>query len=274
MPPEAVAIVLVAALLHALWNMLLARSPDTSAGIAVATLAASVLALPVALARWHVEPAAWPWVALSATLELVYYVLLARAYRVADLSLVYPIARGLSPVLVLLGSVMVLHEPASPMSLAGIAMVAAGVVMVRGRHAPASMRDVVLAMVIGSIIAGYTLTDQQGVRFADPLSYLVLVVGLPAVAWGGWLAVTDGPVRLRRALTPALVVGGMAALAAYGLVLAALGMAWAPGVAALRETSIVMATVMAALVLHERVERVRWVGSVVLVAGIALVVTG
>ena len=66
----------------------------------------------------------------------------------------------------------------------------------------------------------------------------------------------------------------MAALAAYGLILVALGMAWAPGVAALRETSIVMATVMAALVLHERVERSRWLGSVVLVAGIALVVAG
>jgi len=70
------------------------------------------------------------------------------------------------------------------------------------------------------------------------------------------------------------VVGGLAALAAYGLVLVALGMAPAPGVAALRETSIVMATIMAALVLRERVEGSRWVGSVVLVAGIAMVVTG
>jgi uncharacterized membrane protein len=273
-PLEAVAIVLVAAFLHALWNLLLARSPDTSAGIAVATLAASVLTLPIALARWRVEPAAWPWVALSATLELVYYILLARAYRVADLSLVYPVARGLSPVLVLVGTVVLLQEPASPLAFVGIAMVAVGVLLVRGMRAPASIRDVLLALVIGSIIAGYTLTDQQGVRLADPISYLVLVVGLPAVAWGGWLAATDGTARLRRALTPQLLVGGLAALAAYGLVLVALGMAPAPGVAALRETSIVMATVMAALVLRERVEGSRWVGSVVLVAGIALVVTG
>lgn len=274
MPLDAVAIVLVAAFLHALWNMLLARSPDTSAGIAVATFAACVLALPLAIARWRIEPAAWPWIALSASLELVYYILLSRAYRVADLSLVYPVARGLSPVLVLAGSVLLLREPASPLAFVGIGMVAVGVVLVRGVRAPASLGDVALALVIGSVIAGYTLTDQQGVRLADPIAYLVLVVGLPAIAWGGWLAVTDGPARLRRALTPPLLVGGVAALAAYGLVLVALGMAPAPGVAALRETSIVMATVMAAVVLRERVEGSRWVGSVVLVAGIALVVSG
>jgi drug/metabolite transporter (DMT)-like permease len=273
-PPEAVAIVLVAAFLHALWNMLLARAPDTSAGIAVATAAGSVVLLPFAIARWRVEPAALPWVAVSATLELVYFVLLAHAYRRADLSLVYPVARGLSPVLVLVGSVIWLHEPASPLALAGITLVAAGVLLVRGLRAPASAADVALAAVIGSIIAGYTLADQQGVRSADPLAYLLLVVGIPAVVWCGWLAVTDGTTRLRAALTPSIVMGGTAAVAAYGLVLVALGMAWAPGVAALRETSIVMATVMAALVLRERVERSRWIGSVVLVAGIALVVTG
>jgi drug/metabolite transporter (DMT)-like permease len=273
-PPEAVVIVLVAAFLHALWNMLLARSPDTSAGIAVATAGGSLVLLPLALARWRVEPAALPWVALSATLELVYFVLLAHAYRRADLSLVYPVARGLSPVLVLVGSVLLLHEPAAPLAFVGIVFVALGVLLVRGLRAPASIADVALAAVIGLIIAGYTLADQQGVRHADPLAYLLLVVGIPALVWCGWLAATDGTARLRAALTPSIVVGGTAAMAAYGLVLVALGMAWAPGVAALRETSIVMATVMAALVLHERVERSRWIGSLVLVGGIALVVTG
>jgi drug/metabolite transporter (DMT)-like permease len=273
-PLEAVAIVLAAAFLHALWNLLLARSPDTGAAIAAATAVGALVTLPLAIARWRLEPAALPWVALSAALELLYFVLLARAYRRADLSLVYPVARGLSPVLVLVGSVLWLQEPASPIALVGIAMVGVGVILVRGLRAPASMADVALAVVIGLCIAGYTLADQQGVRYADPITYLLLVVGIPAAAWCGWLAMTDGPGRLRAALTPSIAVGGIAAMGAYGLILVALGMAWAPGVAALRETSIVMATVMAALVLHERVERSRWVGSVVLVAGIALVVTG
>jgi uncharacterized membrane protein len=273
-PLDAVAIVLAAAFLHALWNLLLARSADTAAAVAVATAAGALVTLPVAIARWRLGPEALPWVALSATLELTYLVLLARAYRRADLSLVYPVARGLSPVLVLAGSILFLREPASPLAFVGVAMAAVGVVLVRGLRAPASVADVALAGVIGLCIAGYTLADQQGVRYADPISYLLLVVGIPAVAWSGWLAVTHGPARLRGALTPSIVAGGVAAMAAYGLILLALGMAWAPGVAALRETSIVMATIMAAVVLHERVERSRWAGSVVLVAGIALVVAG
>ena len=101
MPLEAVAIVLAAAFLHALWNLLLASAPDTSAAIAVATAAGALITLPIAIARWRLEADALPWVAGSAALELAYFVLLARAYAHADLSLVYPVARGLSPVLVL-----------------------------------------------------------------------------------------------------------------------------------------------------------------------------
>ena len=88
MPLEAVAIVLAAALLHALWNLLLARAPDTSAAIAVATAAGALITLPFALLRWRLETGAVPWVAISAALELAYFVLLARAYARADLSLV------------------------------------------------------------------------------------------------------------------------------------------------------------------------------------------
>jgi drug/metabolite transporter (DMT)-like permease len=273
-PLEAVALVLAAAFLHALWNLLLARSPDTHAAIAVAMAAGALVVLPLAILRWRIEPAAVPYLAASSALELGYFVLLARAYDRADLSLVYPVARGLAPVLVLLGTVLVLQEPVGPLAFVGIAMVAAGVLLVRGLRAPASLADVALAALLGLFIASYTLVDQQGVRHADPIAYLWLVVGIPAVVWCGWLALRDGTTRLRAALTPSIVAGGTSAMAAYGLVLVALGMASAPGVAALRETSIVMATAMAALSLHERVERSRWIGSAVLVAGIALVVTG
>jgi drug/metabolite transporter (DMT)-like permease len=273
-PAEAVAIVLTAALLHALWNMLLARSTDTGAAIAVAMVAGSIVVLPFALARWRLEASALPWVVASAALELAYFVLLAYAYRIADLSLVYPVARGLAPVLVLLGSVLVLGQPASPAAVLGVLLVAVGVVLVRGIRAPASAPGVAAAVGVAVLIAGYTLVDKQGVTHADPATYLALVVGIPAIIWCGWLALRTGSGRLRAATTPAIVVGGAAVVGAYGLVLVALGMAPAPGVAALRETSIVMATALAALLLHERVARSRWIGSVVVVAGIALVVTG
>jgi drug/metabolite transporter (DMT)-like permease len=273
MPPLAIAFALTAALLHATWNLLLARSDDTDAALAVAMVAGSLVILPLALLRWHIEPEAVPFVAVSIVLELVYYWLLARAYRQADLSLVYPIARGLAPIFVLAGSVLILGQHMPVLSVVGVVLVAVGVVLVRGLRSPASWRDVAIAVTIAGVIASYTLVDQRGVSHADPLTYLVLIVGVSGVIYAGVLALAGGSARMRAVVSPSVLVGGVAVVAAYGLVLAALGMAPAPGVASLRETSIVMATILAAVVLKERVERSRWLGSVVVVAGIALVVT-
>ncbi len=215
-----------------------------------------------------------PFVVASAVLELVYFWMLARAYRQADLSLVYPIARGLAPVLVLVGGALILGQQMATAGVVGVVMVAVGVVLVRGLRSPASWLDVVMAVGIACLIAGYTLVDQRGVSHADTLSYLLLVVGIPAVVYAGVLVTRGGGMgRLQATTSPAVLAGGIGVVAAYGLVLAALGMAPAAGVAALRETSIVMATILAAVVLKERVERSRWLGSVVVVAGIALVVT-
>jgi drug/metabolite transporter (DMT)-like permease len=106
------------------------------------------------------------------------------------------------------------------------------------------------------------------------LTYLVLVVGLPALAYAAILARRRGATSLRRAVTPTVVVGGIFVVGAYGLVLAALAIAPAAPVAALRETSVVIATAMAGLVLGERVTRVRLVGAAIVATGIALVVVG
>lgn len=275
MTAEAFGLVLLAALLHALWNMILARSGDTVATMCVAMLAGAVVVLPFAVLHWRVGSAAVPWIAVSSVLELAYFVLLARAYARAELSLVYPVARGLAPVFVLVGSVVVFGRSAGIVSAIGVVIVAVGVMLVRGIRSPAAWADVLLAVTIATLIAGYTLADQQGVAHADPVAYLLLVIGLPGLALAGWFATrAGGMARLRGAITPGPLVGGVAVSVAYGFVLMALGQASAPAVAATRETSIVMATVLAAVVLHERVERARWAGCMVVVAGIALVVSG
>jgi len=275
LPPLAIAFALIAALIHATWNLLLARSADTNAALAVAMLVGTLVILPLAVVRWRLDAGALPLVALSAALELAYFWMLARAYRQADLSLVYPIARGLAPVFVLVGSVVILGQQTPAAGIAGVALVAIGVVLVRGLRSPASWVDVAMAVGIACLIAGYTLVDQRGVSYADPLTYLFLIMIIPSVVFASVLvAGNGGAVRLRAAASRSVLAGGIGVVAAYGLVLAALGMAPAAGVAALRETSIVMATILAAVVLKERVERSRWLGSVVVVAGIALVVTG
>ena len=104
MPPSALLLALGAAMLHAGWNVLLARARDVRAATAVALVVGVILFAPFAAATWRVEVSALPWIACSAALELVYFVLLTAAYGRSDLSLVYPIARGVAPVLVLVGA--------------------------------------------------------------------------------------------------------------------------------------------------------------------------
>ncbi len=102
--PAALALALGAAVLHAGWNVLLARSRDVRAATTVALVVGVVVFAPFAAIGWRVEAAAIPWIVASALLEVVYYFLLTAAYSRSDLSLVYPIARGAAPVLVLLGA--------------------------------------------------------------------------------------------------------------------------------------------------------------------------
>ena len=113
MSSAALALALGAAILHAVWNLLLAGSRDVLAATAVALGSSLVVALPFAVATWGIEREAIPWLVASAALELVYFLTLTAAYQRAELSLVYPLARGGAPVLVLLGAVVTGYEPSS-----------------------------------------------------------------------------------------------------------------------------------------------------------------
>ena len=109
MPADAFALALAAAFLHAIWNVLLARTRDPQAATAVTFCVAVVVWAPVAAARWRVEAGAWKYIAGSAAFELAYVILLATAYERARLSVFYPIARGLAPVLVLVVAARFVH---------------------------------------------------------------------------------------------------------------------------------------------------------------------
>jgi drug/metabolite transporter (DMT)-like permease len=251
---------------------MLARTRDNDAALAIASVVGPLVVLPLALLRWRIEPAAVPYLAASSALELAYFAALAWSYRRAELSLIYPIARGVAPVLVLIGAALFVGQLPSAIQSLGVGMVGIGVLLVRGLRAPARSTDVLVALGIAVLIASYTLVDQQGLRHADPLSYLVVVVGLPGAIYLAAVASRGGAARIRAAATPPVLAGGIAVVVAYGLVLAALTLAHAASVSALREVSVVIATALAAAILRERVTRSRWLGSVVVVAGIALVV--
>jgi drug/metabolite transporter (DMT)-like permease len=261
--PAALALALSAAALHAVWNLLLRRSSDTEAATAVSAIAFVLVLAPFAAASWDVDAGAWRYVVPSGLLELLYLALLAAAYRRFELSLVYPVARGLAPVAALVYTVAVVGTDPSAGEIAGVAVVAAGVLLVRGAR---GSRGAALGLAIAAVIGGYTVIDRYGIQHANAFSYAFLIL-LPAAVVYPWFV---GWRRVRSAALPVNALVGVLSAAAYLLVLLALRRASAPAVAAVRETGVVIAAVLGAVFLHERVGVVRYAGALLVVLGIAL----
>jgi drug/metabolite transporter (DMT)-like permease len=253
--------------LHAIWNLLLAGSDDVEAATAIALPVSAVVVAPLAVIFWRVDGAAWPFIAASAGLELVYFTLLAAAYRRAELSVVYPLARGLAPVLVLVGAVAFLSAGTNVHQVVGVLLVAGGVLFVRGLRRG---RGVGFGLVIACCIATYTVVDKHGVSHAAPLAYLEVVTSCIGFTYLAGFTAVRGPRALRAAWGWKPVVAGLASFLAYGLVLWALQLASAASVAAVRETGVLFATGLAAWFLKERVTRWRFAGAALVVGGIAL----
>jgi drug/metabolite transporter (DMT)-like permease len=272
MPTSALLLALGAALLHALWNVLLARSTDTVVAGAIMIGTAPIAFAPAAAFAWDLEwGAAAPYIAGSVAFELAYFLLLTHAYANSELSLVYPLARGLAPVVVLVVTVLALSADLSPWEGIGVGVVALGVLLVRGPSGKRDRRGVLFGVAIAACIAGYTIVDSYGVRHAGPIAYFEIVAIGVALLYVPLVAHLRGVAALREGFGVAPILSGIAAFAAYVLVLAALERAPAAPVAAVRETSVVMATALAALLLRERVGPARLAGACVVAGGVALI---
>jgi len=263
MPLDALAFALGAAALHAFWNVVLARERDVEAATALAVVSVLVvLVLPAAL-TWRVEADAIPFIVASGVLELVYFAMLAAAYRRYELSLVYPVARGLAPVLALVIVVAAGGALPAALGVVGVLAVSAGVLLVRGPRG--NLHGLAVGAAIAAIIGGYTVVDRYGIQHAAAGPYLLLIMIGPAIVYP--LAIGKRRLRAAAGWQPFAIGAGLSV--AYLLVLLALRVASAPAVSAVRETSVVMATALAAVFLHERVSRGRLAGSVLVAAGVA-----
>jgi drug/metabolite transporter (DMT)-like permease len=261
-PGSALALALAAAVVHAAWNAVLADADDPQAATALALLCGAAVFAPVAAITWDVSGAAVPYIAASALAELAYVALLAAAYARAELSVVYPVARGAAPVFVL----VLAGAPAAHQAL-GVLLVGAGVMAVRGLRAAASWRDLALAVAVAACIAAYTVIDRHGLRHAGAMPYLELELLPAALIYAAVL----GLGRVGAAARARVPVAGVGMFGSYGLVLLALRLAPAAAVAAVRETSVVIAVAFGALFLGERVTRWRALGAVAVAGGVALV---
>jgi drug/metabolite transporter (DMT)-like permease len=256
-------IVLLAALLHASWNGIVKSGGDKLlSAVMITSVAGSIAALALPFLPQPAR-ASWPFIAGSVSLQTLYYALLAAAYRTADMSFAYPIMRGSAPLLVAALSVWLIGETVSQAQWLGIALICGGVLGL-AVHAPAQANRhrhaTAYALGAAGVIASYTLIDGLGVRHSGaPVAYtlwIFLFTGLEMLLWISIRRRREFFAYLRAQWQQALA-GGCGTLVSYVLALWAMTVAPVALVAALRETSILFATLISALVLKERITRLR-----------------
>ncbi|MBI3992716.1 MAG: EamA family transporter [Candidatus Lambdaproteobacteria bacterium] len=274
------ALVILAALLHASWNAMLKRSEDAlvTMGVVMTTgVAMGALAIPFLP---PLPAACWVYLALSVLLHLAYQLILVQAYRIADLSQVFPIFRGIPPVLVASFSGLVAGELLAPTQVLGVAAISLGIgSLALHRGLPRGQDRLALAWALGTAVAitAYTFADGLGVRLSgNALTYaawLFFFNGIPYALFAWW--------RRRAALWPVLgrvwpqgLGAGVVAIGGFTIVLWAFARAPLAPVAALRETSVIFAALIGTLLLREPFGRLRLVAAVLVVLGIVLLHLG
>jgi len=269
MPHMVFVVVLAAALLHAVWNAIVKSAPDKFlTTILVTTSAAliSAVALPFLPAPAR---ASWHYAALSALFQMTYFVLVARTYQVADMSQAYPLMRGSAPLLVAIATVFHFGEQLSRTAWLGIIALCLGIFGIAGGHS-VDRRGVYLALLNAVVIAAYTLVDGMGVRLSGaPAAYTLWVFLLTGLPLGVWAVATKGStfVRYSTRYWAIGITGGVGTTASYGLALWAMTLAPVAVVAALRETSILFALLIAGLVLKEPVGLKRSISACIIAGG-------
>ena len=277
MPLIALVLVLTSALLHALWNAIVKSGDDHLVAAWGTVTGAAITALPLVGAAGLPSPESLLFVGFSGGLHTLYSLALARAYDHGDLSLVYPVARGIAPALATAGAVVVYHEALPAAAYAGIGLVTLGVLLLGGvgRRVPMSRQAMLWSGLTAACIATYTLVDREGIRLTSPPSYIIALFWINAVLLSLY-------VRVRRATWPwrlvapgrwrPLGVSGVSSLVAYLLVLLALSISRVGYIAALRETSVLIAAWVGWRHLGDLDGMPRFLSSAVVVAGLALLI--
>jgi drug/metabolite transporter (DMT)-like permease len=268
-----VGLALFAAILHATWNAFLRNGDDRLWTVTVMSLSSTVVALPFLFVYPLPASGAWPYIALSALLQVTYSVFLVAAYRHGELGQVYPIVRGTVPLLVTLCGFFIAGDRLDQHQIAGVSLVALGIMSLALGKGRASGSSILFAFVTGAIIAAYATVDSVGVRQVGQsgtyTAWVLVLYGtlLPATFFilRGKLSVDISSPKTWKALG-----GGLVAMIAYGAVVAAFSLGPAGPITALRETSVVFAVLIGWLFLQETLTPRRIVACLVVAAGAIL----
>ena len=260
--PVAIALVLVAAVVHASWNRVLHAEEDRVAAMAVAGLVVGVMLLPAMLLSppWR----ALPLVLASAVAHVAYALGLSAAYRRGALSVAYPLGRGVAPLLVTIGGWLLLSEQPDASALIGAVALATGLALIAVAGGRAGQGAAVgFALLTGLTIAAYSVVDAAAVREVSPAGYLGAVLGIQGVLLT--LLVRGNPVRMRRGLRSGVLIA-IGAVGAYLLVLFAFQQAPAGRVSTLREASVLVGLMLSG----ERPSPLIWAGALLVLTGALL----
>lgn len=273
--------VLAAAAMHASWNAFLKLRVEPFLAMVLVTTFAGIVALPA----WPVfgvpRLEAWPWLIASVILHLGYYVALTKAYERADMSQIYPIARGGAPLLTAAAGLILLGERLTPLQASGVAALGVGVMLISllGRRKGTAFDPHALgfAGLTALTVCGYTLVDGIGARTAgDPHAYsatLFVIDAFPLIAFALWRRGVAGLAPLKPYLLQGLA-GGTLSLGAYWIAIWAMTVAPIPLVAAVRESSVLFAALIAVVFLKEPLQWGRASAAVVIVCALALMRLG
>lgn len=265
--------VLAAALVHAGWNVLVKGAADKLAMTISVAIGAGLVAAVILPFLPLPAPESWPFLGVSVLLQSIYYLLIARAYRIADMSLAYPLMRGAAPVVVALSGAVLFGEMLAGGQWLAVGLISAGVIALAlgaFRQQPLAIAGMIAALCNAMVIAAYTLVDASGVRLSgSPIAYALLLAVLTGVATVIMALAGGARPRLGARMLGLGLIGGAATTLSYGVALWAMTRAPVAPVAALRETSIVFALALSKLVFGEQVGGRRFAAAFLVVAGVA-----
>jgi uncharacterized membrane protein len=264
--------VLFAAALHAGWNALVKTGLDRFSSILFLGIVQGAIALLLLPFFGLPSKAAWPWVLAGSALHSGYKLALIRAYGHGDLSQVYPLSRGTAPLIVAVAGALLLGETMDPARIAAVAAIAGGILLMAKRGG-LGRAGLFWALVTAGFTAAYTLADGVGARLSGSPSAFILAMifldGLIMLAWGLAARGPAGIAAMLPAWRPGVAAGAMS-LGVYWIAIWAFTKAPLAMVAALRETSVLFAMLIAAFWLKERLSARRWAAAGLILAGVVM----
>ena len=265
-------LVILSAIAHASWNALMKQAADRMLAMAALRFTGLVIGLcALPFVDWP-APASWKWLGLTASVMFAYYVLLVRSYGAGDMSVVYPLARGLAPVLTTVAAALVIGETLNAGQAAAVGLISLGI-MALSFGAGAGRNAVLLALATGVSVAAYSFFGGMGVRAAGTVlgfqACLEIVTGLGTVGYVAVVRRAEIGAYVRKGAALGVLAGVISVIGFLAFLAAAERLPLGP-VTALRETSVIFGAVIGALVLKEGFGLRRITAAAMVVLGIAL----